>query len=223
MGLVVAALFLQAVLGRLLGAATGDLQGQLAGALVGDAAVVALIWLLVWHAAGTRAPVHELLGLRWFHPPTLGAPLKVLGAGLVAYLAIGAAIASGLHSFGVEWDEVPLQPLVEMVLETESERLVWLAFVVACLVAPVAEEVLFRSVLYLPLRERMGVIPAAVVVGVLFALVHTFWLGAGNLFVLSLVLVGLFESTGTLWAPIGAHGIYNGLVLLLVRAMRPGA
>jgi len=61
------------------------------------------------------------------------------------------------------------------------------------------------------------VLPAAVAVSVLFAAMHAYPWGTPMLFVLGLTFTALFESTGTLWAPILAHSLYNGIMVLLVR------
>lgn len=87
-----------------------------------------------------------------------------------------------------------------------------LAFAVisACLLAPVAEEILYRGVLFRSCRNRIGVIPAALVSSAVFAGLH-FYDGYG------LVSVGIFgfscallySGTGSLIAVIALHLLYN--------------
>jgi membrane protease YdiL (CAAX protease family) len=51
---------------------------------------------------------------------------------------------------------------------------------------------------------------------VAFALAHGYAWGFPQFFVLSLTFVALFERTGTLAAPIAAHGAFNTLSLILL-------
>jgi len=88
----------------------------------------------------------------------------------------------------------------------------------AIVIAPVAEEFIFRGMLY-PFIKRAGS-PRLALFGVsaLFALIH-FDLGTLlPLFVLALALTWLYEKTDNLLAPMLAHSLFNAanLVLLLV-------
>lgn len=84
------------------------------------------------------------------------------------------------------------------------------AVVSACLLAPVAEEILYRGVLFRSCRNRIGVIPAALVSSAVFAGLH-FYDGYG------LVSVGVFgfscallySGTGSLTTVITLHLLYN--------------
>lgn len=42
-----------------------------------------------------------------------------------------------------------------------------------CLAAPIVEEMFFRGFLYRSLRNRMGVVPAALIIAIVFGLGHT--------------------------------------------------
>jgi membrane protease YdiL (CAAX protease family) len=94
----------------------------------------------------------------------------------------------------------------------------------ACVVAPLVEETMFRGVFYRHLREATGrllpvlsVLASAVVVSLLFAAIHP----QGLVFVpvlggLAFVFCMAREWRGSLLAPIVAHGINNGVTLLLL-------
>ena len=83
-------------------------------------------------------------------------------------------------------------------------------------IAPVAEEFIFRGMLY-PLIKQSGW-PRLAWFGVslLFALIH--WDAAGfvALFLLALVLTWLYERTDSLLAPIAAHAFFNAANLILL-------
>lgn len=96
--------------------------------------------------------------------------------------------------------------------------------VIAGALMPFAEELLFRGILYPWLRARWGVPVACVVSAALFSMLHGIpWL-IPAIFALGIVLALLYERSGSLWAPILAHGLYNGVsVLLLYIALAAGA
>ncbi len=86
-----------------------------------------------------------------------------------------------------------------------------LAFVSLVVVAPVAEEVLFRGYLLGKLRKRAPLWIAILVTSLTFAIVHFAWNVGIDVFVLSIVLCVLRVMTGTLWAPIMLHMLKNGI------------
>lgn len=105
-----------------------------------------------------------------------------------------------------------------------------LLFVVAAVIAPIVEEIMFRGVLYRHLREvtrGAGVVVSvgfsALVGGAVFALLHPQGLLAAP--ALGIVAVGLAvarEWRGSLVAPMVLHGINNGVVVLLMVFLMSG-
>lgn len=100
--------------------------------------------------------------------------------------------------------------------------LVFLALVV---LAPVAEEVLFRGLLFSALRKRLQFAGAALITSLLFGLAHIFgneqgasllWIAGIDTLILSLVLCYVREKTGRLWAPIILHAIKNSIAFLVL-------
>jgi membrane protease YdiL (CAAX protease family) len=84
----------------------------------------------------------------------------------------------------------------------------------AILLAPVAEELLFRGILY-PAIKQAG-FPRLALWGttLLFAAVHMNMVTFVPLAVLALVLTALYERTNNLLAPITAHAVFNALNFL---------
>jgi membrane protease YdiL (CAAX protease family) len=162
-------------------------------------------------------PVSVLLGLRAPVPGWEGRALRALLAGGIAYGAALWAVGRALAALGVRPEDVPVQAVAALVGEASSARVVAVAVAVGVLVAPVGEELLYRVVLYLPLRDRVGPVAAAVVVGVVFAMLHGHAPGLGPFFVLSVLFTGLFEATGSIWVPIAVHGAYNAANIALLR------
>jgi len=81
--------------------------------------------------------------------------------------------------------------------------------VVAIGIAPVAEELLFRGILY-PAIKQAG-FPGVALWGtsLLFAAIHVNLGIFVPLLLLALVLAQLYERTGNLLAPITAHALFN--------------
>ncbi len=91
-----------------------------------------------------------------------------------------------------------------------------LAFLTLVVLAPVAEETLFRGYLYGKLNKHVPVVVAAVATSLLFALVHMQLNVGVDVFILSLVLCGLRSLTGSIWAGILVHMIKNGIAYYLL-------
>ncbi|MFZ0827412.1 MAG: type II CAAX endopeptidase family protein [Verrucomicrobiia bacterium] len=88
--------------------------------------------------------------------------------------------------------------------------------VFAVVLAPVAEEFIFRGLLY-PFLKQLGY-PRLAWVGVslAFALIHDDAATIVPLFVLALALTWLYEKTDNLMAPIAAHALFNSANLALL-------
>ncbi|MFO8006772.1 MAG: CPBP family intramembrane glutamic endopeptidase [Candidatus Brocadiia bacterium] len=216
--LLVAFAGLQAVLGVLLSAREQGL-GQLVvvGAISDGAILVIAVALVRAMREGPRPTVRRALGLVWPARRGLGTAVKAAVVGAVAYVGLTRAAAAVLEYFGSSWSELPRQQIGILISEAESGPVLLAAGVMAVVLAPVAEEVLFRGILYLPLRDRLGPVAAALVVGVVFSLCHFYPPGFFHLIVLSVVFTTAFEYTGSLWAAVVLHSLYNGLELVLLR------
>lgn len=92
----------------------------------------------------------------------------------------------------------------------------FLAFVTLVIMAPVAEELVFRGYLYGKLRRLVPVWLAILLTSAVFGLVHGQWNVGLDVFVLSLVLCSLREVTGSIWAGVLLHMLKNGLAFYLL-------
>lgn len=81
----------------------------------------------------------------------------------------------------------------------------------AILLAPVAEEMLFRGILYPTVKQAGYPHLALWGTSLLFAAVHTNLVTFVPLTVLALALTALYERTNNLLAPITAHALFNAL------------
>lgn len=83
--------------------------------------------------------------------------------------------------------------------------------------APLVEELLFRGVLFGSLRQKMTVVQAALITGVLFGLAHV--AGSPIAFIVPLIFLGaglclLYHKTGSLYAPMAVHAINNSSAIV---------
>lgn len=175
----------------------GSLQTSLA--LYGGL-VLFLIGFLVYR----NVPLDQAFGLR---PANLKSTALACAVGFVLCLpAIYAAQWLAYTLFGP--DTAP-QAIVTFLMEHPawSERL--LVLVIAAIAAPITEELLFRGCLYGFLRQSGGRVVAIAVSSVVFALIHAHPATMPALAVFAVGLALLYEFTGTLWAPIAVHSLFN--------------
>lgn len=144
------------------------------------------------------------------------AALMVVGL-IVAFIALDAI-----------WSEI-LHPTKEKLLETlgtkESKSLLVLSAGLTCVVAPIAEEMLFRGYMFSALRNWRGTLPAALVVGLLFGGVHATSAPAADLVPLAALGFGLcliFRYTGSLYPGICAHALNNSIAFASLESWDAG-
>lgn len=91
-----------------------------------------------------------------------------------------------------------------------------IAFISLVVIAPIAEEIVFRGWLYGKLRRRYAMPIAILIVSILFGIVHLQWNVGVNVFATSIVLCGLREITGTVYSGILLHMLKNGVAFFLI-------
>lgn len=80
----------------------------------------------------------------------------------------------------------------------------------ACIVAPIAEEILYRGVLFRSLGNRLGILPSAILSSVIFASIHFYGLyGFASVAVFGFACAMLYAATGSLVSVIFLHSLYN--------------
>ncbi|MEI7918061.1 MAG: type II CAAX endopeptidase family protein [Candidatus Saccharibacteria bacterium] len=86
-----------------------------------------------------------------------------------------------------------------------------LAFITLVVVAPIAEEVLFRGYLYGKIKKYLPIWVAILLTSVTFGFLHGAWNLGVDTFALSVILCLLRESTGNIWSSILLHMAKNGI------------
>jgi membrane protease YdiL (CAAX protease family) len=87
-------------------------------------------------------------------------------------------------------------------------------FLLVGVVAPIAEEILFRGVVFSGLRDSWGEGWAIVVSSALFGVMHLQPLVMIPTAILGLLLAKVFSMTRSLWASIALHSAYNTTIML---------
>ncbi len=193
-------------------------QRDMLATLLSDVAMLVIVALLVARWAGGRRKGFAALGLRSTSLRDVLGAWRILVVGAVAYIAVAMASVQVAEALEMEWQ---IQRVARVVQAARTPAELALAVVAAVVVAPLAEEIVFRSAFYLPLRALLGPVSAALIVSVVFSAAHVYPWGAVNLVVLSLIFIALFERTGSLWAPIAAHVLYNAANFALIRFVLP--
>jgi membrane protease YdiL (CAAX protease family) len=105
-----------------------------------------------------------------------------------------------------------------MLLDAKSKWALAYFVFFAVVLAPVAEEFIFRGMLFPLARQLAGPKIAWIGVSLLFAVIHFDAAIFLPLFILALVFTWLYEKTGCLAAPVLAHSLFNAanLVLLII-------
>jgi uncharacterized protein len=99
-----------------------------------------------------------------------------------------------------------------------------LAGIIAVVVAPIVEEVVFRGILFRALADRIGLWIGAIVSSAIFALIHievvlSQPVALGGLFMVGLLLALAYHWTGNLLVPILGHAVFNAASLGLALAL----
>lgn len=89
-------------------------------------------------------------------------------------------------------------------------------FFMAVIVAPVAEEIIFRGYFYGVIRRFGGRLPALLTSSLLFAAIHVHLPSMLGLGILAIILCLLYERTGSLWAPITMHACFNASTIAVL-------
>jgi len=129
-----------------------------------------------------------------------------------SFAALVPAILAG-YAAGLAIPSKPHPVLVQVMTEA-GQREIALLVLVASVVAPVFEEVLFRGFVYATARDRLGPAAGMALSAFLFALPHPGFANQAATFVLGLAFVLLYERSGTLVAPIVAHAAFNAVNIL---------
>jgi membrane protease YdiL (CAAX protease family) len=165
-----------------------------------------------------RIGLVEWLGLRW--PEWRWVFLIAPGAVLSMWFFFGILQMSGfmdwIESMGVE----SMQDTVKLLQESQDPVVLGLMAVAATLAAPICEEIVFRGYFYAAAKKFSGPWVATFCSSLVFAAAHGSLGALLPLFVFGCLLVFLYEKTGSLWASVAVHFLFNSATVLFQFAAR---
>ena len=145
-----------------------------------------------------------LLGLNRFNGLMLISVMFMLGISFCSMMIWGLI----LHPFGIQAQE-PVVPLFG-----DGVNGFISVFVVAAIMAPIVEEIVFRGFLFGGLAKRYHPAIAVAVSGAIFGGIHLQLFAFPILFLLGVLLALLYKFTGSLWAPILMHFCINAIAVM---------
>jgi membrane protease YdiL (CAAX protease family) len=150
-----------------------------------------------------------------------GRTAREVAAGVIAYLAAFPAVTiasllAGLLLSAMN-EEQSFQPVVTMMAQPDQSILVRVYLcVLAVVVAPVVEEVVFRGMALPVLTRYLGFPVAVSVVSMVFALMHGHLWSLAPLFAVAVAFSLGYTLTGSLRVPIAMHAVFNAVNLFHV-------
>ena len=173
------------------------------------------VMLLVW-----RTNMIDLFGLRyrqWWLPLVLGVSITIL---LLTFQYLHWAVGYSDWITGLLGGEDGTQESVQMMKEADDPVAAVLMILMACIGAPISEEIVFRGYVYGAVKKMGGIVFSVVFSALFFSVVHMNLPSLLPLFVLGLALAAVYELTGTLWAPIAVHFFFNSTATFFIQLER---
>lgn len=176
-------------------------------------------WLAVHHFIRIKG---QALPAASEGPMRTGATLASAGAVFLRVLPVVAAVGFAA-SFVLQALDLPLdqQDIVGIFARTGSPLSLAGMLVLAVVVAPIAEELIFRAGMFRVLKGRIGRWPAIAISSALFAALHLSWAGFAGLFCLGVAFCLSYERTRNIAVPMIAHGLFNLNSIVVILAMPP--
>ena len=178
-----------------------DLAKMALGSIFLDGAVLACIGLFLRENGLSWT---EAFGLEKARQP------QAVALGVLAALLFVPLELAWMASAQLVLEHPVAQPLVEALQKTDlrlGEKAMMGAL--AVFLAPLAEEMVFRGILYPTIKQAGFPRTAWWVTSLIFGAIHLNLVSFVPLTVFSLLLIWIYEKTGSLWASITAHSLFN--------------
>lgn len=94
-----------------------------------------------------------------------------------------------------------------------------IAFIALVVIAPIVEEVIMRGWLYGKVRNKLKMIPAMLLISLVFGALHGQWNVAVTTFAMSMVLCSMREMTGSIWSGVLLHMLSNGIAFYFLYSL----
>jgi len=178
-------------------------------AILGNSILYSCLILGIFGVIGfQKESAVELFGLEPSRLP------KAAGTGLLWLVIIYPLIlAAQWFTQAVFGESDGSQEIVRYFLEHPDPKHRIAVILMAVIVAPVAEEIIFRGYFYGVIRRFGGRIPAILTSSLLFAAIHVHLPSMLGLGLLAVILCLLYERTGSLWATMTMHAAFNATTI----------
>jgi membrane protease YdiL (CAAX protease family) len=171
---------------------------------------VGIVGFLRWR--GVR--VSRVLGLdRMAWPKALVSAAGLIIAAFPLVVASGVLVKNFVHDPGPEQELVTL--FREVTRRADYKSIIKI-FAAGVLIAPLAEEFLFRGYFYGVFKRYFGSVLSGVFTAALFAAFHMNLASLASLFVLALCFTLAYEASGSLVVPMSMHALFNTAQLLFI-------
>jgi membrane protease YdiL (CAAX protease family) len=120
-----------------------------------------------------------------------------------------------LEGLGVIGEAEP-QELITLLQGGGDPLAIVLLAVFAIVLAPIVEELIFRGCLYRFLKSHSTDLPAQIMSGALFSLIHFNLFSFLPLVIVGILLARVYEKSGSILTPICFHALFNGFNLLIL-------
>ncbi len=138
-------------------------------------------------------------------------------AGYITAAPALLAILFGISAVSSLFNYVPQeQHVVRLFMKEENAAFLVYSTVFASIVGPIIEEVFFRGFMYNAFKKYIGIFWAAIITAGIFATLHAHGVSFLPVMALGLLLVYLYEKTGTLVASMTVHVMHNLCMVSLV-------
>ncbi|MFP3903399.1 MAG: CPBP family intramembrane glutamic endopeptidase [Armatimonadota bacterium] len=173
---------------------------------------IASVGLALAFALSKTRATHKLsaMGLR-----TSGRAAKLILTGLFAYsvLVVAAVVAS------LSMPQLTGAPIAQVGMKLMGQHTalsVVIYLILLAVVAPIAEELLFRGYLYPALRENMSKFAAVAISAMLFGLLHMNPVAIVPIVIIGIVLAILYETTHSVVPGVVCHALNNTIVFCIL-------
>lgn len=164
--------------------------------------IIAVPAFLFWMTAGEKRK--ELLP---FHKIKFTSALMII---LFTYLMM--PLTTVLNAISMLFVDNAVAGISEEVLDMPFVVM----FFMMAVYAPFMEELVFRGIVYRGYQQSGTIVQAISLSAVLFGLIHMNFNQAPYAFVLGIVLALLVEATGSIWASVLFHVVFNGNTVCLL-------
>ncbi len=171
------------------------------GTFIAHLLTIALCWAVATKFG--KYSFREAIGWEW-------NASKFVKVGVVVGVVLGAVLLlQFLPKFIPETTETPFQEILK-----SSAAVRYAMAVMAVLTAPLTEELVYRGLLYSPLKPAVGIVGAVTIPTLLFAIVHVpqywgAWASLTGLLLLSLALTITRAKTKSIYPCVAIHTLFN--------------